>query len=126
MENQKPTRGVAQSFWADFLDCWHRLPNKGLFFGLLAAWLALFHFLGNATFGYINTPSLLNWMYVAYSSGGSNGDQGSSIPILGPLLHVLFDGGDDAHGKLIPFVVAGLFWWKRKELLALSLRIWWP
>ena len=91
----------------------------------LAAWLALFHFLGNATFGYINTPSLMKWMYIAYSSGGEEG-QGSSIPILGPLLRVLFGGGDDAHGKLIPLVVAGLFWWKRKDLLALSLKVWWP
>jgi exosortase len=33
---------------------------------------------------------------------------------------------DDGHGNLIPFVVVGLFWWKRNELLAQPLRIWWP
>jgi exosortase len=27
---------------------------------------------------------------------------------------------------LIPFVVLALFWWKRKELLSLPLRTWWP
>jgi exosortase len=33
---------------------------------------------------------------------------------------------DDGHGNFVPFLVVGLFWWKRKELLALSLQIWWP
>jgi exosortase len=33
---------------------------------------------------------------------------------------------DDAHGNIIPFLVVGLFWWKRKELLALPLKTWWP
>ena len=27
---------------------------------------------------------------------------------------------------LIPFVVLALFWWKRKELLAQPLGLWWP
>ena len=27
---------------------------------------------------------------------------------------------------MIPLVVLGLFWWKRKQLLALQLRTWWP
>ena len=85
---------------------WRQLPDKGLFFVLLGAWLALFHFLGNSTFGYVDTPSLLVWMYNAYSSSGLE--------------------GDDGHGLIIPFLVVGLFWWKRKELLALRLRGWWP
>jgi len=74
---------------------------------LLAAWLALFQFLGNSILGYTHTPSLFLWMHEAYrSSGGS--------------------ANDDAHGNFIPFLVVGLFWWKRKELLALPLKIWWP
>ena len=32
---------------------------------------------------------------------------------------------DDGHGNFVPFLVLGLFWWKRKELLALPLQIWW-
>ena len=75
---------------------------------LLAAWLALFQFLGNSTLGYINTPSLLHWMYSAYAS---NPDA---------------NGSDDSHGKFIPLVVLGLFWWKRKALLDLKVRLWWP
>src|SRR6185436_203812 len=102
MDDQNRTRGAIGDFRVEFLDCWRRLPNKGLFFGLLTAWLALFHLLGNATFGYVNTPSLLRWMQVAYGGGD----------------------GQDGHGNLIPFVVLVLFWWKRKELLALPLKIW--
>jgi exosortase len=36
------------------------------------------------------------------------------------------NGSDDSHGRLIPFVVLALFWWKRKQLLALPLHTWWP
>ena len=87
-------------------DCWRRLPDKGLFFGLLAAWLALFHFFGNSTFGYVDTPSLFHWMYNAYNSKSPT--------------------ADDGHANLIPFVVLGLFWWKRQELLNQPLKTWWP
>ena len=89
------------------MDCWHRLPNKSFFFLLLAAWLALFQFLGNSILGYIHTPSLFLWMREAYRSSGSSAN-------------------DDAQGNFIPFLVVGLFWWKRKELLALPLKTWWP
>jgi exosortase len=106
MANQ-PENGILEDFRIQFLECWHRLPNKGLFFGLLLAWLALFQFLGNSTLGYISTPSLLEWMHVVYS-----GDDAS--------------GSDDGRGRFIPFVVLGLFWWKRKQLLALPLNTWWP
>jgi exosortase len=33
---------------------------------------------------------------------------------------------DDSHGRLIPFVVLALFWWKRSELLAVQKQPWWP
>jgi exosortase len=85
---------------------WRQIPDKGLFFGLLAAWLALFHFWGNSTLGYIRAASLLEWMHKAYT-------------LKSPV-------ADDGHGMLIPFVVLGLLWWKRRELLALPLRTWWP
>jgi exosortase len=100
--------GVLEDFRIQFMECWQRLPNKALFLVLLAAWLALFQFLGNSTLGYINTPSLLIWMNTVYVS---NPDA---------------NGSDDSHGKLIPFVVLGIFWWKRKQLLALPLRTWSP
>jgi exosortase len=90
---------------ADTADCWRRLPNKGLFFALLAAWLAMFHFFGNSLLGYIHSPSLFAGMYAAYNNPNP--------------------ASDDGHGNFVPFLVVGLFWWKRKELLALPLQIWW-
>ena len=104
--NERAKPGVPAEFRADLLDCWRRLPDKGFFFLLLAAWLTLFHFLGNSVFGYIHSPSLLAWMFNAYNNGGVS--------------------SDDALGNLVPFLVIGLFWWKRKELLQLPLRIWPP
>ena len=97
--------GVVETFWTEFMACWHRLPNKGLFFALLGAWCLLFQFLGNGTFGYVDSASLYYWMFRAYN--------GSAIT-------------DDGHGNLVPVVVLGLFWWKRKELLAVPARSWWP
>jgi exosortase len=94
------------AWWMDAVDCWQRLPNKSYFFLLLAAWLALFLFWGNSTFGYSHSSSLFGWMLNAYNSQGVS--------------------GDDAYGNLIPFLVIGLFWWKRKELLGLPLRTWPP
>ena len=91
----------------EFLKFWEQLPNKGFFFILLIAWLALFQFLGNSTFGYIPTHSLMQWMYVAYHP---NKDTYT----------------EDSHGLMIPFVVLALFWWKRNELVATKLETWWP
>jgi exosortase len=90
---------------ADTADCWRRLPNKGFFFVLLAAWLAVFHFFGSSLLGYIHSPSLFTGLYAAYNNPNP--------------------ASDDGHGNFVPFLVVGLFWWKRKELLALPLQIWW-
>jgi len=102
--NENPDNEPPKTFLQDTADCWRRLPNKAFFFALLAAWLALFQFLGNPILGYVHTPSLFSWMIGAYNSPSA----------------------DDAHGNFIPFLVVGLFWWKRRELLALPLKPWWP
>jgi exosortase len=106
MNDVKTARTARLDAWHEFQTCLQRLPNKTLFFVLLAAWLALFSFLGNSTFGYSHSSSLFGWMWMAYNSGGLS--------------------GDDAYGDLIPFLVIGLFCWKRKELLALPLKTWLP
>lgn len=90
-------------FRRDLSACSNQLPDKGLFFGLLIVWSALFHFWGNSVFGWVDTSSLFGWMYFVFDTSP-----------------------DDEHGKLIPFVVLGLFWWKRQELMAVEKRIWWP
>jgi len=96
-------------FRAEFARVWEQLPNKAFFFLLLAAWLALFHFFGNSTLGYVRTPSLFKWLLNAYNPPNA-----------------LESGSDDGLGLLVPFVVLVLFWWKRKELLAQPLRLWSP
>lgn len=105
--NGTQTNEVSPDWQADTVECWHRLPNKAFFFGLLAAWLALFQFWGNSILGYIHTSSLFAWLYNSYNLNGEAGE-------------------DASFGNLIPFLVVGIFWWKRKELLALPLKFWWP
>jgi exosortase len=96
----------ATDWRADTMECWQRLPNKSFFFVLLAAWLLLFQFWGNSILGYVHTSSLFGWLDEAYNSTQSVEDAG--------------------HGDFIPFLVIGIFWWKRKELLTLPLQMWWP
>jgi exosortase len=85
---------------------WRQLPDKALFFGLLAVWALLFQFLGNSSLGYVPSPSLFHFMAVAYNR--------ESLV------------ADDGHGNMIPFLVLGILWWKREELRAVPLRTWWP
>ena len=101
----QPTDGILEEFRLEFLNCWRRLPNKGFFFILLAAWLGLFQILGNSTLGFIHSQSLMYWMWMAYHPSVS---------------------GDDGHGFVVPILVLVILWWKRKELLSLPLRTWWP
>ncbi len=86
----------------EILVAFRQIPNKGFFLLLLVPWLALFQFLGNSTFGYIDTPSLFAWMWGAYNVADS----------------------EDGHGSLIPFVVLGLLWWKRDKLQAVPCSPW--
>ncbi len=104
--NETETKATPFDWRADLRDCWRRLPNKLFFFGLLAAWLLLFQFLGNSILGYVNSPSLFAWLRNSYAFSSPE--------------------TDDGYGNLIPFLVLGLFWWKRKILLALPLQVWWP
>lgn len=97
--------GILEEFRLEFLDCWRRLPNKSFFFILLGAWLALFQVLGNSTLGFIHSQSLLYWMWMAYHPSVS---------------------GDDGHGFVVPILVLLILWWKRKKLVSLPLRTWWP
>lgn len=107
LENQS-TAGFLDEFQTQLVESWRQLPNKGLFFGLLAAWLALFQFLGNSTFGYMDTSSLLKWMYLVGTD-------------------TTFTGSTDDHQMMIaPLLVIGLFWWKRKEILRQRMEMWLP
>lgn len=108
MINEQATTGVLDEFQTDLVDGWRRLPNKEFFFLLLGAWLALFQFLGNSTFGFLDTPSLLKWMYLIGNAKSAEGEV------------------DDNQMIIAPLIVIGLFWWKRKELLRQPMQTWWP
>lgn len=78
-------------------------PDKRLFAALLVLWIGLFHFFGNSTLGYVDTPSLFGWMYYVYDNNA-----------------------DDEHGLYIPLVVLFLIFWRGAELQRVQKRIWWP
>lgn len=103
MSEERPVAGRRSGDWVlEVRTFWEAMPSKGFFFILLACWLALFHVLGNSTLGYAKTTSLFQWLEWMYKNSE-----------------------DDAHGRLIPFVVVGLFWWKRIELMAVPKRASW-
>jgi exosortase len=103
------TNGVLEEFRLEFSQFWPRVPNKLAFFVLLTAWVVLFHFLGNSTLGYVNTPSLFGYLYDAYSAGGQS-----------------LAKSEEGYAVLVPAVVLFLIWIRRRELIALDLRSWWP
>lgn len=102
------SNGILEDFRIDFQECWQRFPNKAFFAGLAIAWLALFLAVGNSTLGYVHSPSLFSWVLDAYHPAGD------------------YLASDDGHGILVPFIVIGILWWKRKDFLDLPLRLWSP
>ena len=105
---ERPINGILEDFRIEFLAFWGRLPNKVFFFALLLAWLALFQFFGNSTLGYVRSPSLIRWMLNAIHPAGD------------------YLNSDEAHAIIVPFLVVGLFWWKRKKLMEVPFKTWSP
>jgi exosortase len=106
-EQQAPVTAAGEpgpSFVEEFQSYWTKLPDKALFFALLAAWCVVFQVFGTAQFNYSSTPSLFQWMYTAWGAPAQ----------------------DSSQGKLIPFVVAILLWVKRRELAETIGGWWWP
>jgi len=93
------------SFLEELRAYWVKLPDKGLYVGLLAGWCLLFHFFG-ISFGNFGTtsPSLFCWMYAGWND-----------PVM-----------DSSQGELIPLVVVILLWIRRKEFAAAVSAAWWP
>jgi exosortase len=98
------TGAGSQPAWLEFRRYWDRLPDKGWFLALLGAWAVLFHFFGTTQFNFSRTPSLFEWMYGAWDA---------------PAM-------DSSHGKLVPFVVVALLWFKRQQLARCIPAVGWP
>lgn len=103
---------------AGLVSCWRQFPDKLLVGVVLGAWVALFHFWGNSTLGYVNSPSLFGWWFWMSTRGVEGGN---AWQVLQQLLAL-----DEVHLWFMPFVVLGLFWWKRRELAELPKGQWWP
>jgi len=86
---------------------WNSFPNRVAFGVLIAAWLALFHFLGNSTLGYIPTESMFGWLQAVYDGGAKL-------------------GRDDELGLVIPWLVGAIIFVRRTELTAVLKEAWAP
>ena len=68
---------------------------------------------------------LVMWTYLGYSSGYGQVVDGGVVYIRKPLVYHMMqdykrDGGEWSFGYFVPFAVAGLFWFRRKQLLQTS------
>jgi exosortase len=86
---------------------WDSLPHKAAFGLVVAAWFALFHFLGNSTLGYIQTDSIFGWLQAVYEGGAQQ-------------------GRDDELGLMIPWLVGAIVVVRRSELTAIAKEPWTP
>ncbi len=86
---------------------WDSLPHKLEFGVLLAAWIALFHLLGNSVIGYVDTRSMFTWLNTIQA----NAERTDS---------------DDAFGRFVPFLVLVLALVRRRELMEATKKVWLP
>jgi len=112
------TSRTAPGAWKECVDCWTELPDKTIFLVLVGAWVALFHFLGNSTLGYVRTPSLFGW-WIWVNTRGLDG--ANAVEAFNRIL-----SADEAHVWFVPLVVLALLGWKRRELAVAPKRFWWP
>ncbi len=56
---------------------WGQLPHKAALSVLIVAWCALFHFVGNSSFGYVDSPSMFGWLggWYRLTANGETGDE---------------------------------------------------
>jgi exosortase len=90
-------------FFSEVQAVWRAIPNRWLILVSIGSWVGLFHWLGNSTLGYVNTPSIFGWWHWTLTQ----------IP-------------DEEHAWIMPLVVLALLWCKRKEFLELEKRVFWP
>jgi exosortase len=100
---EKKSGSMLSEFMEEVPRVWKALPHKLLFGILLLAWIALFQFWGNSSFGYYDTKSMFVWLNTDYTQ----------MP-------------DDEHGKIVPLIILAILWIKREPLLKAAGNTWWP
>ena len=108
----------AAPFREEWARLWSSLPSRWLVVTLIGLWVALFHFLGNSTLGYVETRSLFGWFWWTHKRIAD--DEHGNVQ-WSKLLN-----DEEFHAWLIPLVVAVLLWVKRDEIMAMSKRVCWP
>src|SRR5271170_7931806 len=97
LEKESPP-GAVSSFdnvGQEILFFWSKLPDRYVFALLLGVWCALFYLFGWSSAIAGRSDSLLDWMWAKWTDPAN----------------------DASHGKLIPWVVLGLLWLRRKRLV---------
>jgi exosortase len=97
-------RSSGRGFVPELEAFWRAMPDKAVFGALLAAWVLLFHYYGWATAMAGRTGSLFDWMWAKWSD----------------------ESNDASHGKLIPWVVLAVLWFRRERLVKSVAGVWWP
>src|SRR6185503_16363577 len=106
------------SWFQEAQTVWRQLPDRWVLLGLIAAWIGVFHFLGNSTLGYTPTPSLFGWWYWVFTRMGDRPDGSFDVGAV--------FSADEAYAWFIPLVVLWLLWSRRAELVALPKQAsWW-
>jgi len=116
-ENSHPPAGFAL-FWRDLAGLWRSLPLRVPVLVLVGLWVVMFQFLGNSTLGYINTPSLFGWWLWTAGVGALDASRGIRWSAL--------LAQDEVHVFIMPFVVAVLLWCRRREIVSMPKKLWWP
>lgn len=107
MESEKKAPGPepkpAGSPRDELVAAWRSIPHARMFLLLAAAWIVLFHFLGNSTLGYVDTASIFGWWKWMQTRSP-----------------------EDAHTFFVPAVSVYLIWHRRRDFAAIQTRVWWP
>ncbi len=70
---------------------------------LVVAWVALFHFYGNSTLGYVETSSLFGWWQWTIANSPT-----------------------ESHAYFMPLLTGGLIYYRWARLSVLPMGLWWP
>jgi exosortase len=95
-----PRPGLMQ----EFQSFWRALPDKALYGALLAGWVCLFQFFGRTSAVADQNASLFTWMWGKWDDPSN----------------------DASYGKLIPFAVLAMLWFRRRRLVSSARGVWWP